>query len=253
MNELIVAALCKGNPGPGEWQFTLIDEKGEAIADKGKEERTTNNQLLIIAARNGLARLQKGSRVLVRTNSQYLTNVAQNKKAREGNRDLLEALDAVCATLDSTWVIDTHIEQIEVYKVGEHNLAVRDGRKHLGESFYFLEGNGRNDVLNSFVLLNAPPKLLEYSSLVMPISRAFEGYLMKLAVHLKLIQHHQIATGQVNVGSIFDAANNGPAQKIAATSADKKGLLKMLVGEYPYSRNFLMHSNPTRPDLPPKN
>ena len=70
---LYTDGACLGNPGPGGWAYVLVTDRGE-IEDSGGEPRTTNNQMELIGAIEGLGATLLGSEVVVLTDSEYLRN-----------------------------------------------------------------------------------------------------------------------------------------------------------------------------------
>lgn len=65
----------RGNPGPGGWGFVLAYQ-GRVREGAGREARTTNNRMEILAAVEALAALPEGSVATVITDSSYLANGA---------------------------------------------------------------------------------------------------------------------------------------------------------------------------------
>ncbi|QDU62949.1 Ribonuclease HI [Planctomycetes bacterium Pan216] len=64
---------CSGNPGPGGWAYILRSESGEEVADSGAEGKTTNNRMEMMAVIEGLRKLSGKSRVVLITDSQYVS------------------------------------------------------------------------------------------------------------------------------------------------------------------------------------
>jgi len=99
---------CAGNPGPGGWAAVLV-RGGRYEEHGGGEPHTTNNRMEMRAALEGLRRASPGERAHVVTDSKYLHDGISkwiHAWKRRGwrkvdgdevlNRDLWEALDAVC-------------------------------------------------------------------------------------------------------------------------------------------------------------
>ena len=106
---------CKGNPGPGGWGALLRwrDHERELF---GGEAATTNNRMELQAVIEGLSALERGMRVVVHTDSQYvhkgITEWLAAWKARGWktadrkpvkNADLWRALDALVAQHAVEW------------------------------------------------------------------------------------------------------------------------------------------------------
>lgn len=110
---------CSGNPGPGGWGVFVRETVDGARVERelwGAAPHTTNNQMELTAAIEGLRALAVSSRVTVCTDSQYVVKgmtewiagwkrrgwVNAAKKPVE-NRALWEALLAAAARHDVTW------------------------------------------------------------------------------------------------------------------------------------------------------
>ncbi|MFA6432583.1 MAG: ribonuclease HI [Candidatus Paceibacterota bacterium] len=107
----------RGNPGPGGWGTIIVDKNSGTIMELGsRETRTTNNQMELRAAVEGLKKAPKNSSVIVYTDSSYLINGItkwvkgwknngwQTKTKKDVlNRDIWEELDSVAAGLNIKW------------------------------------------------------------------------------------------------------------------------------------------------------
>lgn len=72
---LFTDGACSGNPGPGGWAFILYHvPSGKRVEGSGARWETTNNQMELQAAIEGLRRLKRRSRVRIVTDSAYLKN-----------------------------------------------------------------------------------------------------------------------------------------------------------------------------------
>lgn len=107
---------CKGNPGRGSWAAILVEGSDRSGAKEvfGVSEETTNNQMELTAAIEGLRRLDRRSKVRVYSDSAYLVNAFRNNwianwqkngwrtKDRKAvkNRDLWELLISLCSMHD---------------------------------------------------------------------------------------------------------------------------------------------------------
>jgi ribonuclease HI len=96
---------CLGNPGPGGWGVVIL-QKGGARDYSGGDPNTTNNRMEITAVIEALRRVPGGSRVIVRTDSQYVINTINAHWKRKANVDLWQELDADIArhTVRFEWV-----------------------------------------------------------------------------------------------------------------------------------------------------
>ncbi|HKM99542.1 MAG TPA: ribonuclease H [Candidatus Binataceae bacterium] len=97
---------CIGNPGPGGWGVVIVRPAGSESEHHGSNPATTNNQMEITAAIEGLKRTTPGSRVILRSDSQYVINTMTLNWKRRKNHELWAALDAEAARRKVTfqWV-----------------------------------------------------------------------------------------------------------------------------------------------------
>jgi ribonuclease HI len=88
---------CIGNPGPGGWGVVIIYPDGSESEFHGGNPATTNNQMEIMAAIEGLRRTDPGSRVVLRSDSQYVINTMNLNWKRRKNHELWSLLDTEAA------------------------------------------------------------------------------------------------------------------------------------------------------------
>jgi ribonuclease HI len=69
--EIFTDGACRGNPGPGGWAALLRSQGVEKMLS-GAEPETTNNQMELMAAIQGLEALNRASIVVLTTDSQYV-------------------------------------------------------------------------------------------------------------------------------------------------------------------------------------
>jgi ribonuclease HI len=113
--EIFTDGACRGNPGPGGWAALLRFGDTEKLVN-GAEPDTTNNRMELLAAIEGLAQLERGTRVQLTTDSEYLRRGINDwvpRWKRNGwrtaakkpvkNQDLWERLDALAAIHDIDW------------------------------------------------------------------------------------------------------------------------------------------------------
>ncbi len=70
---MYVDGACRGNPGPGGWGVYLLF-KGKERELSGAQAETTNNQMELMAAIQGLNALSRSCQVAVYTDSVYVKN-----------------------------------------------------------------------------------------------------------------------------------------------------------------------------------
>jgi ribonuclease HI len=115
---LFTDGACSGNPGPGGWGAILKYGTTEKELSGGERD-TTNNRMELLGAIAGLRALKEPCRVMLYTDSQYLSNALNlgwlrdwKKKGwkRKGgelkNLDLWQELDALLEmhSVKVTWV-----------------------------------------------------------------------------------------------------------------------------------------------------
>ena len=93
---------CLGNPGPGGWAAVIVGEN-QKWTIQGRESDTTNNRMEVLAVIKGLSDLEKGSRVVVYSDSQYVINTMTLGWKRRSNNDLWKRLDILVPDLEVSW------------------------------------------------------------------------------------------------------------------------------------------------------
>ncbi len=63
---------CSGNPGPGGWAC-IVEQDGRRQELSGGRARTTNNQMELQALIEGLQAVEAGTKVLIITDSEYVS------------------------------------------------------------------------------------------------------------------------------------------------------------------------------------
>ena len=99
---LYTDGACRGNPGPGGWAAILCTDS-QVSWHAGRQQRTTNNRMEILAAIKGLEHTPPGSQVTIVSDSQYLVNTMTQGWQRKKNHDLWGQLDAAVKGRSVTW------------------------------------------------------------------------------------------------------------------------------------------------------
>ena len=107
---------CLSNPGPGGWAYRIRQNGSILRAQSGSEARTTNNQMELRAAIEGLRTFDRASEVVVLSDSRYLITgmtellplwKARNWRSSNGpaiqNQALWQELVAVSKPHNVTW------------------------------------------------------------------------------------------------------------------------------------------------------
>ena len=93
MIEVYTDGACQGNPGPGGWAAIIVGDGPERNLH-GREERTTNNRMEILAVVKGLEGLPESAEATVFSDSTYVVNTMTRNWKRNANIDLWGRLDA---------------------------------------------------------------------------------------------------------------------------------------------------------------
>ena len=114
--EIHTDGACRGNPGPGGWG-AILHYDGTEKCLSGAESQTTNNRMELLAAIHGLEALNRGCKVRLVTDSQYvrkgitqwMANWKRNNwrtasRAPGKNVDLWKRLDAAASRHDIDWI-----------------------------------------------------------------------------------------------------------------------------------------------------
>lgn len=113
--EIFTDGACRGNPGPGGWAALLRSQGVEKMLS-GAEQETTNNQMELMAAIQGLEALKRPSAVVLTTDSQYVRQgITQwihgwkrngwktSQKQTVKNKTLWQRLDAAVVKHQVAW------------------------------------------------------------------------------------------------------------------------------------------------------
>ena len=93
---------CQDNQGPGGWG-AVIEQDGGSRELSGREEKTTNNRMELMAAIKGLEATPEGAEVTIHSDSRYLINTMTKGWKRNVNTDLWERLDRLAADRKVAW------------------------------------------------------------------------------------------------------------------------------------------------------
>jgi len=115
-------------------------------------------------------------------------------------------------------------------------------RRELGKAFDYLEAYDRSWFVASECICSIKIPLYEYSPIIMPASKAFEGFARKLLTDIGLFDPGYFERKTGNFGPLSDLAN--PKRK-AICDKDKyaESYLKKLSVALEFNRNFMLHSD----------
>lgn len=92
--ELYTDGSCWPNPGHGGWAACIVDQNKLLFTVSGKEKKTTNNRMEMLAIIHGLASIEIPTKIIVYTDSMYCILVSKSKcvKQKHKNKDLVQQL-----------------------------------------------------------------------------------------------------------------------------------------------------------------
>jgi hypothetical protein len=199
-------------------------------------------------------------------NKLYTANIGKNNSSLtitqfkngtlflQGKEDLL--FDEYCTLIESiAQISEKEIilrflsgDEVTLKEVSERytpeliTQAERKVRGKLSVVFDYLESHDQKYIVATECLCLSKIPLPEYSALVMPASKAFEGFSKKLLVDLGIVPSTHFSTPSANFQPLNDPKNSGRiAICLKEKYADKK--LKDLSISIDKFRNFMMHSD----------
>jgi|TARA_B110000902_G_scaffold161180_1_gene184380 ribonuclease HI len=137
--EIFTDGACSGNPGPGGWG-AIMRTKGIEKELSGGEKDTTNNRMEMMAVIAALEALQRGCRVKITTDSQYVMkgmlewlpgwkkrNWQTAAKKPVKNIDLWKRLEKAAETHQLEWEwVRGHQGHVENERADQLAVAARD-------------------------------------------------------------------------------------------------------------------------------
>jgi len=124
-------------------------------------------------------------------------------------------------------------------------LAEGNVKKKIEDVYDYLEPYDQKWFVASECLCLTKIPLPEFSPLVMPASKAFEGFAKKLLVGIKLFESDHFNTKQGNFSALNDAKN---PKRVAICKKEKYAdtMLKKISVCIETNRNFMMHSDESK-------
>ncbi len=133
-------------------------------------------------------------------------------------------------------------EFITVYTPKILETAEENIKGSLGLAFDFLEEHDKKYLVASECLVLAKLNLPEFSPVVMPAAKAFEGFTKKLVVKIGLFPNNHFSTKDANFGILCDK-KHGNRNNLVAKEKYAGSYLDKLANTLDMSRNFMMHSD----------
>ncbi len=109
----------------------------------------------------------------------------------------------------------------------------------LGRAYTFLSEYDQKLAETAFALLDVPLVLPEYSYVVMPLAKCFEGYLTRLLISLRLTTQAEVESQGWNFGGVWGK----DLKSFYAQGKDHKAYLIRLKAQVPFCRHFYQHSD----------
>jgi hypothetical protein len=124
-------------------------------------------------------------------------------------------------------------------------LAEGNVKKKIGDVYDYLEPYDKKWFVASECLCLTKIPLPEFSPLVMPASKAFEGFTKKLLVGIGLFEADYFKTKNANFSPLYDS-NNPKRKTICDKEKHLDTMLKKIGVCLDMNRNFMMHSDESR-------
>ncbi|MBT9145611.1 MAG: hypothetical protein DDT42_01484 [candidate division WS2 bacterium] len=124
-------------------------------------------------------------------------------------------------------------------------LAEGNVKKKIGDVYDYLEPYDKKWFVASECLCLTKIPLPEFSPLVMPASKAFEGFTKKLLVGIGLFEADYFKTKNASFSALYD--NNNPKRKTICDKEMHANTMLKKIGVYlDTNRNFMMHSDESK-------
>jgi len=124
-------------------------------------------------------------------------------------------------------------------------LAEGNVKKKIGDVYDYLEPYDKKWFVASECLCLTKIPLPEFSPLVMPASKAFEGFVKKLLVGIGLVEADHFKTRDANF-SPLNNVNDAKRKSICVKEKQADTMLKKIDVCLKINRNFMMHSDESR-------
>ena len=121
--------------------------------------------------------------------------------------------------------------------------AEREARSAMGAAFDFLADHDRKYAVATYCLAALDVELPEYTGLVMPLSKTYEGFLRTLGGQLGLIDENQVADPDLNLGSMLQPEQWAETRTYIGNDRVRRGIFRDLYGTILTCRHFYMHSS----------
>ena len=122
--------------------------------------------------------------------------------------------------------------------------AKNEVNQKLCDAFNYLDGYNKKQFIAAQCLCNYKLDLPEYSALVMPASKGFEGFIKKLLIDIQLVPSNYFNKRGATFTPLTDR-NNQKRKNLCKRNKNMDAFLKKINVDLDHFRNFMMHSDPS--------
>ena len=122
--------------------------------------------------------------------------------------------------------------------------AKNEVNQKLGDVFNYLDDYNKKQFIAAQCLCNYKLDLPEYSAVVMPASKGFEGFIKKLLIDIQLVPSNYFARRGATFTPITDR-NNKKRKNLCNRDNKMDAFLNKISVDLNHYRNFIMHSDPS--------
>jgi len=120
-------------------------------------------------------------------------------------------------------------------------------KEFLKDAYNSLSEWDKKYIVSSLCLLESKLSLPEYSCMVMPAAKGFEGFVKQLAVEMNWVGKREVEAKGWNFGEIWDRQNgrfkNQKVQDYVSKVKHRDKYIDKLRNQMDFNRNFMMHSD----------
>ncbi|HUW46577.1 MAG TPA: hypothetical protein VMW50_12380 [Dehalococcoidia bacterium] len=220
----------------------------ESLKTVEASEEITESPSSTIEYRAKIAR-NDSSLTLTQFNNGTLLLQGKTDKLFDDSCDLIERIANPSEKEVIARFISSDEKNLEVFaaKYTPELIVLAEGnvKKKIGDVYAYLESYDQKWFVASECLCLTKIPLPEFSPLVMPASKAFEGFVKKLLVGIGLFEADYFKTQNANFSALND--NNNPKRKtICAREKHANTMLKRIGVCLDTYRNFMMHSDESK-------
>jgi len=122
--------------------------------------------------------------------------------------------------------------------------AKNEVNQKLGDVFNYLDDYNKKQFIAAQCLCNYKLDLPEYSAVVMPASKGFEGFIKKLLIDIQLVSSDHFNKRGASFAPLIDR-NNQKRKNLCKSDKNMDTFLKKINVDLDHFRNFMMHSDPS--------